>query len=124
MCQYSYIHYHHQYPCTHPSSLVPRYSYCSEAALNPATNHYSPCAATTVLPSPEATGENPCERGSCLISPACSSGTCRLQDLNGRWICCKCKRSGNIYRTCQQRKRGCPDTFCYHDICESCTPDV
>ncbi|KAH6603149.1 hypothetical protein Trco_007924 [Trichoderma cornu-damae] len=89
MCQYSYVHYHHQYPCTHPSSLIPRYSYCPAAAINPATNQYTPCPATTIFPSPEATGENPCARGNCLISPACSSGTCRLQDLNGKWVCCK-----------------------------------
>ncbi|KAL7786589.1 hypothetical protein V8C43DRAFT_317330 [Trichoderma afarasin] len=124
MCQYSFIHYHHQHPCTHPSSLVPRYSYCPAAAINPATNQYSPCPATTVFASPEDTGENPCARGNCLISPACSSGTCRLQDLNGRWVCCKCKRGGNIYRSCHHRKKGCPDTFCYHDICENCTPDM
>jgi hypothetical protein len=29
-----------------------------------------------------------------------------------------------VYRSCHHRKKGCPDTFCYHDICDKCTPDV
>ncbi|KAK5996134.1 hypothetical protein PT974_04562 [Cladobotryum mycophilum] len=96
MCLFSYIHYHHQSPCTRAPSLVIHYSYCTAAPVDPVTNETHPCPSAALDPAHSAhqrnndndnddNNINPCERGNCLISPVCSSGACRLQDLNGRW---------------------------------------
>ncbi|KAM0818013.1 hypothetical protein AB5N19_03820 [Seiridium cardinale] len=88
-----------------------------------------PCAALTYAPEYNlADGSmvdyaNPCAAGGCLISPGCTSGTCRLQDLGGRWVCCQCCRGGNTFRWCAHPMKKVPDTMCYHVVCENCWAD-
>lgn len=68
-------------------------------------------------------GSSPCATGGCLVSQHCSSGGCRLDDLGGRWTCCKCQRGGNTYRWCVHPMRRVPDTLCYHVVCQGCWAD-
>ncbi len=67
---------------------------------------------------------NPCATGGCLVSQHCSSGGCRLEDLGGRWTCCKCQRGGNTYRWCVHPMKKVPDTLCYHVVCQGCRADT
>lgn len=66
---------------------------------------------------------NPCATGGCLVSAGCSSGSCRLEDLGGRWVCCRCCRGGNTFRWCAHPMRKVPDTMCYHTVCGECWAD-
>lgn len=66
---------------------------------------------------------NPCATGGCLVSPGCTAGSCRLEDLGGRWICCQCFRGGNTFRWCAHPMKKVPDTMCYHVVCEHCCAD-
>lgn len=68
-------------------------------------------------------GSSPCATGGCLVSQHCSSGGCRLDDLGGRWTCCKCQRGGNTYRWCVHPMKRVPDTLCYHVVCQGCWAD-
>ncbi|KAF7538129.1 hypothetical protein G7054_g3136 [Neopestalotiopsis clavispora] len=88
-----------------------------------------PCAALIYAPEYNmAEGSmidyaNPCATGGCLVSPGCTSGSCRLEDLGGRWICCQCYRGGNTFRWCAHPMKKVPDTMCYHVVCENCCAD-
>ncbi|KFG78966.1 hypothetical protein MANI_012042 [Metarhizium anisopliae] len=125
MCICTILHYHHAPPCPRPVIFTTHYLYCPDAIVNPVTNEIlSPCSNTSYKPSPGIDYPDPCSTGGCLISPLCSTGTCRLEDLNGLWVCCQCDRGGNQFRTCTNRKWACPDTFCYHKICQGCRPDL
>ncbi|KAK8054488.1 hypothetical protein PG994_009555 [Apiospora phragmitis] len=66
---------------------------------------------------------NPCATGGCLVSQGCGSGQCRLEQLGGRWICCRCRRGGNSFRWCAHPMRRVPDTLCYHTVCLGCWAD-
>ncbi|KAB5550874.1 hypothetical protein GE09DRAFT_153005 [Coniochaeta sp. 2T2.1] len=83
----------------------------------------TPCSNLYFDPSQSVDYSDPCASGGCLASPDCSSGACRLDQLNGRWTCCRCGQGGNRYRWCRQRMRRSPDTFCYHVCCGGCTAD-
>ncbi|KAL2201909.1 hypothetical protein CC79DRAFT_188527 [Sarocladium strictum] len=126
MCVVSYLHHHHVSPCQRAISYSTEYTYCPSAILNPLTSQVlSPCAALYLDPQQSLGHRNSCGApGGCLVSPECSSGACRLRDLNGRWWCCQCRRGGNVTRWCQHKKRGSPDTFCYHVVCYNCTRDT
>ncbi|KAI1110590.1 hypothetical protein F5Y14DRAFT_454907 [Nemania sp. NC0429] len=67
---------------------------------------------------------NPCATGGCLVSQHCASGGCRLDELGGRWICCRCSRGGNTFRWCVHPMRKVPDALCYHVVCRNCRMDV
>ncbi|KAI1146339.1 hypothetical protein F4825DRAFT_441023 [Nemania diffusa] len=67
---------------------------------------------------------NPCATGGCLMSQHCVSGGCRLDELDGRWICCRCNRAGNTFRWCVHPVRKVPDALCYHVVCRNCRMDV
>ena len=67
---------------------------------------------------------NLCAMGGCLISQHCTSGGCRLEDLGGKWTCCKCQRGGNTYSYCVHPMKKVPDTLCYHVVCQGCWPDA
>jgi hypothetical protein len=82
-----------------------------------------PCGNLYFDPSQSVDYNNPCATGGCLPSPDCTSGACRLLQLNGHWKCCRCQRGGNRYRWCRHRMRQIPDTFCYHVCCMGCVPD-
>ncbi|KAI0427240.1 hypothetical protein F5Y09DRAFT_344883 [Xylaria sp. FL1042] len=66
---------------------------------------------------------NPCETGGCLQSQHCASGGCRLDELGGRWVCCRCHGRGNTFKWCAHRVRGVPDALCYHVVCNNCRMD-
>ncbi|KAI0505146.1 hypothetical protein F5B22DRAFT_628701 [Xylaria bambusicola] len=67
---------------------------------------------------------NPCATGGCLLSQHCASGGCRLDELGGRWACCRCGfRGGNTFRWCVHRVRKVPDALCYHVVCRGCRAD-
>ncbi|KAK8124007.1 hypothetical protein PG999_003925 [Apiospora kogelbergensis] len=66
---------------------------------------------------------NPCATGGCLVSQGCGSGQCRLEQLGGRWVCCRCRRGGNAFRWCAHPMRRVPDTLCYHTVCLGCWAD-
>ncbi|KAJ0165297.1 hypothetical protein CTA2_11702 [Colletotrichum tanaceti] len=83
-----------------------------------------PCERVFYDPVQSIDVDNPCAAGGCLISPDCSSGNCRLQELNGQWICCQCNRGSNSLRWCRQKMKKSPDTFCYHRVCPNCTSDT
>ena len=124
MCVVSYLHHHHVPPCERPMTYSTDYSYCSEAMIDPMTGLViGPCEAVYYDPPQNFDFAYPCAAGGCLISPDCASGTCRLRDLRGRWLCCQCRRGGNVTRWCQHKKRGSPDTFCYHIVCYTCSGD-
>ncbi|KAH8879561.1 hypothetical protein GQ53DRAFT_705552 [Thozetella sp. PMI_491] len=124
MCTYYWLHSHHTPPCTRPIETELRYAYCNQAVFDPVTGQTTPCSNEV---SDDVDGyfdfENPCSSGSCLPSGKCSSGGCRLEDLNGQWTCCRCKRGGNKYTSCRHRMRSAPDTFCYHVCCLECKAD-
>lgn len=67
---------------------------------------------------------NPCASSTCLTSLECSSGQCRLEQLGGKWTCCRCGGKGNEYPWCKARPglvRGAdPDMVCYHVVCVGC----
>ncbi|GAP92783.1 hypothetical protein SAMD00023353_9400100 [Rosellinia necatrix] len=66
---------------------------------------------------------NPCATGGCLQSQHCASGGCRLDELGGRWACCRCGRGGNVFRWCVHPVRKVPDALCYHVVCRNCRMD-
>ncbi|KAL2118073.1 hypothetical protein VTJ04DRAFT_7733 [Mycothermus thermophilus] len=127
MCTWSYAHHHHLPPCTRPIDLVVNYNYCEFATRDPNSDAIIPCAATFFADDAALMSQidynDPCATGGCLISPDCHSGTCRIAQLGGRWMCCQCGGRGNEYRQCMHRLRSSPDTFCYHEICEGCCAD-
>jgi hypothetical protein len=84
----------------------------------------TPCSNLYFDPSQSVDYSDPCASGGCLASPDCSSGACRLEQLNGRWTCCRCGQRGNRYRWCRHRMRRSPDTFCYHVCCGDCAADA
>ncbi|KAK0727484.1 hypothetical protein B0T26DRAFT_637442 [Lasiosphaeria miniovina] len=122
MCTWSYLHHHHLYPCTREIDMVVHYAFCRSAPVDTAGSQL-PCDNLTYDHTQAVDYNNPCATGGCLASPDCSSGACRLEQLNGRWICCQCNRGANEYRWCRHRRRGSPDTFCYHVCCAGCRED-
>ena len=89
----------------------------------------NPCGELLYAPEYAAAEEgldynNPCAAGGCLVSQPCSSGQCRLEDLGGRWTCCRCSRGGNGFRWCAHPMRKVPDTLCYHVVCQGCWADT
>ncbi|KAI0403352.1 hypothetical protein F4802DRAFT_293743 [Xylaria palmicola] len=86
-----------------------------------------PCEELTQAPECDAAAldyANPCATGGCLVSQHCASGGCRLDELGGRWACCRCGRGGNAFRWCVHRVRGVPDALCYHVVCRACRVDA
>jgi len=114
MCNFYYLHLHHLDTCTRRIEFVVNYDFCASAVVDPATSQQKPCQAlfydhgrSGVLDY-----DNPCASGGCLASPDCSSGACRLEQLNGRWLCCRCGRGGNTQNWCRHPLKRSPDTFC------------
>ncbi|KAI1161618.1 hypothetical protein F5B18DRAFT_674351 [Nemania serpens] len=152
MCTYYYLHYHHVAPCARGVEYAVHYSFCenstveaipnnprhpvsvsmSAAAGGPPGGDYQlvqlPCDELTNAPEYDpAIGidyTNPCATGGCLVSQHCASGGCRLDELGGRWICCRCSRGGNTFRWCVHPMRKVPDALCYHVVCRNCRMDV
>lgn len=94
------------------------YDYCPYAYVDPKTRQpIKPCDNRVCEPTPP----NPCNTQGCCVSPNCTSGTCRLTDLNHYWKCCRCGRGANTSRWCRHRKDDSPDTLCYHVVCPTCT---
>ncbi|KAK4211047.1 hypothetical protein QBC37DRAFT_427801 [Rhypophila decipiens] len=122
MCTYHYLHHHHVSPCTRDIDMVVHYSFCPDATIDSSTGSQMPCDNVQYDYTQTVDYTDPCATGGCLTSPDCSSGGCRLEQLNGRWKCCKCGRGGNEYRWCCHRMRNSPDTFCYHVCCSNCKP--
>ncbi|KAF3760328.1 hypothetical protein M406DRAFT_343443 [Cryphonectria parasitica EP155] len=128
MCTYYYLHYHHIYPCTRDIEFVIHYIYCQDATFDQATQTQQPCP--NISYHDQANGNpgidftNPCASGGCLASPDCSLGRCRLQELGGLWICCRCGFGGNRYPCCYHLMRRSPDSLCYHQCCQDCQPDL
>jgi hypothetical protein len=142
MCTYYYLHYHHVEPCSRGVDWELQYRYCPRSTVAPASS--SPLShqfsgeepQTVQVPCDELTHapecnpnegidyDDPCANGGCLMSQQCTSGGCRLEDLNGRWFCCRCTRGGNTFSSCFHPMRRVPDTLCYHTVCQSCWADV
>ncbi|KAK2069450.1 hypothetical protein P8C59_004032 [Phyllachora maydis] len=141
MCTWYYLHHHHLPPCPRPIDIVVHWVFCADApasasSLSPMSVSgprppacagpapRDPCANTRHdAGAPPLNPSSPCASGGCLVSPACTSGACRLAQLRGRWRCCACGRGGNEYRWCRHRMPKCPDTFCYHLCCGACVAD-
>lgn len=144
MCTYYYLHYHHLAPCTRDIEYAVHYSFCPNSApvtlsLSPPSSVgasnvengeqwiQQPCEALTYAPEYNSIEgldyNNPCVTGGCLISQQCSTGSCRLEDVGGCWICCQCNRGGNTLRWCIRPMKKIPDALCYHSICQNCRPD-
>ncbi|KAH7362779.1 hypothetical protein B0T11DRAFT_328813 [Plectosphaerella cucumerina] len=124
MCIYYYLHHHHMPPCSREIEYVVQYEFCPNATRDPDTKEAVPCSQACFDHSNSVDYTNPCATGGCLVSPECSSGSCRVEDLGGRWKCCRCRRGGNSLRWCNHKKKESPDTFCYHQACEGCTTDA
>lgn len=127
MCTYCYLHHHHVPPCTRAPDIVVHWDFCPNAVKNPSRSSNGtktlPCGQNHFDFVGSIDADNPCASGGCLVSPTCSSGTCRLEALGGRWRCCVCERGGNGLTWCGHKMRASPDTFCYHRVCERCTTD-
>lgn len=125
MCLFYYLHHHHIPPCYRDVDIVVHYIFCNHSAVDAATGVQLPCANVSYDHTQSSVDyNNPCASGGCLASPDCSSGACRLAQLNGRWICCQCERGGNTLRWCFHPMKTSPDTFCYHVCCSDCAPDA
>lgn len=128
MCIYYYLHHHHSAPCTRDIEFVIHYVFCPAATLDETFQTLSACADTSYFD--EQSGSlgidfnNPCASGGCLASPKCSRGACRLEELNGLWVCCRCGLGGNTYPVCYHPMKKSPDSLCYHKCCLGCNPDV
>ncbi|KAI1368118.1 hypothetical protein F5Y08DRAFT_347532 [Xylaria arbuscula] len=87
--------------------------------------HHNPASGVVFDHGYYAAPESPCATGTggCLLSQHCVSGGCRLDDLGGRWWCCRCGRGGNTFRWCVHRVRKVPDALCYHVVCRGCRAD-
>ncbi|ERT00609.1 uncharacterized protein SPSK_08099 [Sporothrix schenckii 1099-18] len=123
MCTYYYLHRHHTPPCDRIIDYVMQYGFCTHATMDPTTGLALPCENLCFDQEQSVDYNNPCAMGGCTESPDCSSGACRLAELNGIWVCCECNRGGNVYRWCGHRMRSSPDTLCYHVCCKNCQPD-
>ncbi|KAI0490193.1 hypothetical protein F4859DRAFT_183 [Xylaria cf. heliscus] len=149
MCIYYYLHYHHTAPCSKSIEYAVHYTFCANSTMEPmmespvSNNRHSPsssggrgecqlvqhpCEYLTRAPEYDpAYGfdyANPCATGGCLESQHCASGGCRLDELGGRWVCCRCSRGGNTFRWCVHPVRKVPDSLCYHVVCRNCRMDV
>ncbi|KAK2029574.1 hypothetical protein LX32DRAFT_718434 [Colletotrichum zoysiae] len=124
MCTYSYLHHHHVQPCARPIDYVVHYEFCLDAEKDSDGTSQAPCDRVSYDPVQSIDFDNPCATGGCLISPDCSSGNCRLKELNGQWICCQCSRGSNSLRWCRHKMKKSPDTFCYHRVCQNCTSET
>lgn len=128
MCIYYYLHHHHSAPCTRDIEFVIHYVFCPAATLDATFQTWSACPDTSYFD--EQSGSlgidfnNPCASGGCLASPKCSRGACRLEELNGLWVCCRCGLGGNTYPVCYHPMKKSPDSLCYHKCCLGCEPDV
>ncbi|KAI8957040.1 hypothetical protein F5Y11DRAFT_114524 [Daldinia sp. FL1419] len=144
MCTYYYLHYHHLAPCTRGIEYAMHYSFCPNSTPGTSSSSYPspintqnvgngerwaqhPCEALSYAPELNSVGgpgyNNSCCSGNCLISQRCSTGSCRLEDLGGCWICCRCSRGGNTLRWCIRPMKKIPDALCSHPICQNCRPD-
>ncbi|CAJ2510522.1 Uu.00g133310.m01.CDS01 [Anthostomella pinea] len=145
MCTYYYLHYHHMAPCTREVEYALHYYFCPNSTTEaPGSSPLGPVDGSNMegtdqlvqLPCDDLTYapeynpiegidyNNPCATGGCLLSQQCSSGGCRLEDLGGRWVCCKCERGGNSFRWCVHPMKRIPDTLCYHVVCHNCRADM
>lgn len=114
MCTYYYLHLHHLTTCTRRIDIVVHYVFCPSATLDTETGQQKPCQELFYDLGQRGVFnyEEPCASGGCLASPGCSSGACRLEQLNGRWLCCQCRRGGNESTCCCHPLKKGPDTFC------------
>lgn len=112
-------------PSTSPTNLSSNTTIALQFSDNAPTGQeiQVPCDNIYFDPSQSVDYNDPCATGGCLASPDCTSGKCRLVQLNRHWKCCRCSRGGNRYRWCRHRMRRSPDTFCYHVCCSECTAD-
>ena len=124
MCRYYYMHHHHLDGCSRPIDFAVHYEFCERASKGEGDESRIPCDRAYYDPLQSVDHDNPCATGGCLVSPDCTSGACRLEELKGRWACCKCGRGANTLRWCRHKMKKCPDTFCYHQVCATCTPDA
>ena len=99
-------HHHHHHSHSHNSGTASNSSNTSTAGSETVFDYNDPCAT-----------------GGCLLSQGCGSGQCRLEQLGGRWVCCRCRRGGNSFRWCAHPMRRVPDTLCYHTVCLGCWAD-
>lgn len=113
-------------PCTRDINWELHYVYCQSATWD-ATGKQVACPDTYEHDQQAQNScidfSDPCASGGCLASPDCSLGVCRLEELNGQWICCRCGLGGNKYRFCRHPMKRSPDTLCYHVCCWECQPD-
>jgi hypothetical protein len=123
MCIYYYLHHHHVTPCTRSVNLYVYWDYCLGAVTDPDGKVTVPCQQTYFDSVQSVDIGDPCATGGCLVSPECASGACRLEDLNGLWVCCQCGRGRNYLTWCRHKMKKCPDTFCYHTVCQDCKVD-
>ena len=153
MCTYYYLHYHHVAPCSKGVEYEVQYSFCANATTTfsspagvetrrtrqggqqhhqqqkkPSHPPQKPSQSYTHAPDQyqhqyDYNNMNPCATGGCLLSQHCASGGCRLDELGGRWSCCRCGRGGNAFRWCVHRVRKVPDALCYHVVCRGCRAD-
>ncbi|KAI0381242.1 hypothetical protein F5Y04DRAFT_256089 [Hypomontagnella monticulosa] len=134
MCTYYYLHYHHLAPCSRDVEYEVYYSFCPNSMISTSDTYHGeqqvyqqPCEALNYAPECFFAGNpdysNPCAAGGCLVSQNCSTGCCRLEDLGGCWICCRCNRGGNTLRWCVIPMEKIPDALCYHVICYNCRSD-
>jgi hypothetical protein len=123
MCTYRYIHYHHTPLCHKPIDFSSHFEFCKRATKGVEGCGRQPCAKIYQQQELKIDVNNPCGTSTCMKSLKCSSGSCRLQELNGLWRCCRCRLGMNTRLWCQNVMANCPDTFCYHVICFTCTSD-
>ncbi|CEI65978.1 unnamed protein product [Fusarium venenatum] len=83
MCIANYIHYHHIPPCDRPITYSYHYTFCAAARYDPITSQpLDPCGSVSSS-SPYGDLNDPCSMSQCMVDRRCSSGECRLEDLNG-----------------------------------------
>lgn len=127
MCTYYYLHHHHSAPCTRDIEFAFHYVFCPAATFDETCRKWDPCQSVSYYDqqngNPGVDFNNPCASGGCLASAECSLGQCRLEELNGLWVCCQCGLGGNTYRFCNHPMKKSPDTLCYHQCCQDCQPD-
>ncbi|KAK8137350.1 hypothetical protein PG984_005290 [Apiospora sp. TS-2023a] len=107
----------HSHGTASRSSSSSNNNYYNSSSLTSPTNTASSSSATVF------DYNDPCATGGCLVSQGCGSGQCRLEQLGGRWVCCRCRRGGNTFRWCAHPMRRVPDTLCYHQVCLGCRAD-
>ncbi|KAF7562806.1 hypothetical protein G7046_g1332 [Stylonectria norvegica] len=114
MCTYYYLHHHHFPPCTRSLTYLVHYQYCVNAMTDGVTGQQiGPCDTVVLNDGAPVDFEDPCASGGCLASPHCDSGQCRLEDLQGLWMCCqwdqRTRQVRSLENECHQRQDSIED---------------